>query len=385
MDLVSSAALKSPLSPFNDTVTAFLEDVSKILMKNKEAKQYPDVITFAFFIRKSSLSSLRKKSGVDDGLFRLGRGVAFHIAPSNVPVNFAYSLAAGLLSGNLNIVRVPSKDFEQVSIIAEAINRGLEEHPEMEGFVNLVRYERDREINDFFSGIADIRVIWGGDTTIRELRRSPLPPRSTEITFADRYSLAVIDSEKYLEITDKERTAEDFYNDTFLSDQNACTSPRMIIWTGKKIPEAKKIFWEEERKTAKKKYTLQPIQAVNKLNSMYLLGAAMKGCRVEEHEDNLIIRIRVDEPLPELMDHRDNSGYFFEYDCSDLMELRPLLNDSRCQTIGYIGDKEMFRPLIESGIKGVDRIVPVGSTMDFALIWDGYDLIRQMTRTVIML
>ena len=385
MDSLTGASPKAPLTPFNDDVTAFLEDVSKILMKKKEAKQYPDVITFAFFIRKSSISSLRKKSGVDDGLFRLGRGLAFHIAPSNVPVNFAYSLAAGLLSGNMNIVRVPSKDFEQVHIIAEAINRGLEEHPEMEGFVNLVRYERDREINDFFSGIADIRVIWGGDATIRELRRSPLPPRSTEITFADRYSLAVIDSEKYLEITDKERTAEDFYNDTFLSDQNACTSPRMIIWTGKKIPEAKKIFWEEERKTAKKKYTLQPIQAVNKLNSMYLLGAAVKGCRVEDHEDNLIIRIRVDEPLPELMDHRDNSGYFFEYDCNDLMKLRPLLNDIRCQTIGYIGDKEMFRPLLESGIKGVDRIVPVGSTMDFALIWDGYDLIRQMTRTVTLI
>lgn len=40
-----------------------------------------------------------------------GRGVAFHIAPSNVAVNFAFSLAAGLLTGNANIVRLSSKPF----------------------------------------------------------------------------------------------------------------------------------------------------------------------------------------------------------------------------------------------------------------------------------
>jgi hypothetical protein len=34
------------------------------------------------------------------------------------------------------------------------------------------------------------------------------------------------------------------------------------------------------------------------------------------------------------------------------------------------------------GIKGVDRIVPIGKTMDFDLIWDGYDLIERFTRTI---
>ena len=42
----------------------------------------------------------------------------------------------------------------------------------------------------------------------------------------------------------------------------------------------------------------------------------------------------------------------------------------------------MFDALLESGIKGIDRIVPVGQTMDFDLIWDGYDLSRDLTRVV---
>ena len=162
------------------------------------------------------------------------------------PVNFAYSLVAGLLNGNANVVRVPSKDFPQVSIIADAFDAALDKYEEMRPYIQLVRYGRDKDINDLFSSIADVRVVWGGNQTIEELRKSPLPPRSGEITFADRYSLAVIDSDSYLEIEDKDHVADDFYNDTFFSDQNACTSPRVVVWTGNRIEEAKKIFWERE-------------------------------------------------------------------------------------------------------------------------------------------
>ena len=78
----------------------------------------------------------------------------------------------------------------------------------------------------------------------------------------------------------------------------------------------------------------------------------------------------------------DNSGYFFEYDCKDILELRELCNDTHCQTIGYIGSPESLLPLLQSGIKGVDRVVPVGSTMDFDFIWDGYNLTERLTRTI---
>ena len=37
----------------------------------------------------------------------------------------------------------------------------------------------------------------------------------------------------------KGRLAEEFYNDTYLSDQNACTSPRLVVWMGSKKKEAK--------------------------------------------------------------------------------------------------------------------------------------------------
>lgn len=372
----------SALVPFDEKVIAFLNDVSRELMKDPRSRAYSDVVTFAFWIRKSSVLKLKDRFEEKEGL-RLGKGIIFHIAPSNVPVNFAYSLVSGLLCGNANVVRMPSKDFTQVGMITGALNRVLARHIGMKPYILCVRYDHDKQINDLFSLISDMRIIWGGDQTIAELRKSPLAPRSGEITFADRYSLAVIDSSSYMDIEDKGRVAEDFYNDTFLSDQNACTSPRIVVWSGDRIDEAKEVFWKKEHELVKKKYTYQPIQGVNKLAKIYLIATEQQ-VKVEPRQDNLIVRVKVDRITDTLMDYRDNSGYFYEYDCEDILDLIPICNDKHCQTIGYIGKPDVFFPLIKNGIRGIDRIVPIGKTMDFDLIWDGYDLPAVLTRMIVM-
>jgi hypothetical protein len=380
--VVASFTSTPAMSPFSDAVIDFLNDVSKELLKSKEAKAFPDVVTFGFWLRKASLLQLKERYLKNDENMHIGRGVAFHIAPSNVPVNYAYSLVSGLIAGNANIVRIPSKDFPQVTIINNAINAVLNFRPQVRNYIALVRYGRETKVNDLLSKICDTRIIWGGDATIAEIRKSPLPPRAGEVTFADRYSLAVIDSATYLKTDNKKRIAEEFYNDTYLTDQNACTSPRIVIWIGEQIEDAKSIFWENLHALVKEKYTFQAIQGVNKLTSSYLAAVKVPGTKVENHKDNLVVRVKVPECNAELMGIKDNSGYFFEYDCKDILELWDLCDDKRCQTIGYLGNNEIFKPLIESGVKGIDRIVPIGRSMDFELIWDGYDLFERLTRTI---
>lgn len=381
-EIVASLNETCPKHPFDDSVVDFLDALSKTLMKSREAKAYPDVITLGFWMRKSSVLALKERFEDENSDIKIGRGVAFHIAPSNVPVNYAYSLLTGLLTGNANVVRIPSKDFPQVSIINRAINEVLEEYPDMKKYICLVRYGRDQRVNDLFSSLADTRIIWGGDNTIAEIRKSPLGPRAGEIAFADRYSLAVIDSEKYLTVSDKERLAEEFYNDTYLSDQNACTSPRLVVWMGEKKKEAKELFWKFEHDLVKKKYQFQPIMGINKLTSSYLVAAAKEGTHIEKHEDNYIVRVNVPEVKPELMELKDNSGFFFEFDCDDILEIRDFCNNTHCQTVGFLGERNAIMPLLVSGIKGVDRVVPIGKTMDFDFIWDGYNLVERLTRTI---
>jgi hypothetical protein len=186
---------------------------------------------------------------------------------------------------------------------------------------------------------------------------------------------------------DKDRIAVDFYNDTYLSDQNACTSPRVAVWVGSRKDEAREIFWDKLHGLAERQYYLQPIMAVDKLSTAYMAATATEDIgdiKVERDNDNMLVRVKVSKLTADLMNYRGNCGYFYEYDCGDVMELRDFCNNTHCQTIGVIGGKDMVRPLVESGIKGVDRVVPVGHTMDFDLDWDGYNLVERLTRTVVL-
>lgn len=364
--------------PFSDKAVTFLNAVSAKLLKT--GKAYSDVVTFAFWCRKAAL--LTEKAKYETGELRLGRGIAFHSTPSNVPVNCAFSFAAGLLAGNPNIVRLPAKPYAQVDLICAAVKEALDEQPEMKPYVVFVKFPPVQEIADYFSGICATRVVWGGDMTIAEIRKSPLPPRAKEITFADRHSILVLNADAILKTENIDRLAQDFYNDTFFSDQNACTSPRIIVWTGKDKQAAKDKFWTAVHKLVAEKYTLSPVQAVGKLAALYR-AAAQKKVRLEPHRDNFIYRIKIDELTADLPDLKYNSGFFFEYDAESLNEIAPVCTN-KCQTMTYYGlSKDEIAAFIRSAApQGVDRAVPMGKSMDFTLVWDGYDLIRDMSRIV---
>lgn len=374
---------KMPTLPiFSDEAVTFLEELSKYILKHTANRKYPDVITFAFWCRRGSV--LKMKEQYESDRLRIGKGVVFHIAPSNVPVNFAYSMAAGLLAGNANIVRIPSKEFEQVDIICNSINEVLRAGSnQMKNYIYLVKYGHSREINNYFSSLCNTRVIWGGDQTIAELRTSNLPPRANEITFADRYSIAVINSDHYLKESDPHKIASDFYNDTFLTDQNACTSPKLIVWLGDRVEEAKEVFWENLYDFVKENYSLQPVQAVNKLTALFLLAESHSGVHATERKDNTIVRVNLDKLEEDTMEFCSNSGFFMEYTAKNLSDILPVCS-RRCQTLAYYGvTQELLADFIKVQCpEGIDRIVPIGKTMDFQLIWDGIDLICGMSREI---
>ncbi len=370
---------KTPCLPiFSEQAIEFLNLISSTLLKT--GKNFSDVITFAFWCRKAAL--LKEKEQYMNEKLRLGKGISFHSTPSNVPVNFAFSFAAGLLAGNKNIVRLPAKDFEQVNIICQAINEALIKMPEMKPFVIMVRYQSTKEITDYFSSLCASRIIWGGDETIKHIRASELPPRANEITFADRYSFALFDSEAVLATQNIKKLVQDFYNDTFFSDQNACTSPRIIIWLGEKYKEAQDHFWTEVHKFVAEKYQLQAVQAVGKLAAFYAL-ASNKEVNLVPQQDNLIMRIQLSTLDNDLMEYKYNSGFFFEYRAQDISEIYPLCAN-KCQTITYYGiTQEKIQKFIqEYRPEGIDRVVPCGKSMEFSLIWDGYDLIRELSRRI---
>lgn len=376
-----------PLRPFAPEALDFLSALSAALLKDREVKAYPDVITFAYFCRKAHLARLQEEYAgqLDD---RLGRGVVFHIAPSNVPINFAYSLAAALLSGNGSVVKASSRDFVQTRIVCRTMEKLLaEDFPAMAPYVCVVTYPREaQDVTERFSARCDARVIWGGDETVRRVREAALPPRAVEVAFADRYSLLCIRPEAVLALSadELERLAKDFYNDTYLTDQNACTSPRLIYWVGEgDSREASERFFRAVGAYARQRYELAPVVAVDKLTAACRTAMSLEGAEIVTAPDNWVTRVRVKALCPELYELRSPGGFFLEYAAPTLDALRDFVTP-RVQTLSYWGfqPEELRHFVLENRLTGIDRIAPVGHTMDFALTWDGYDLIRTLSRTV---
>ena len=371
-----------PLPIFLAEAVAFLTALSARILADAEAKAYPDVVTLGFWCRPAALRQMQRTYEAE--VNRLGRGIVFHIAPSNVAVNFAYSCLAAFLAGNASIVRLPSKDFPQVDVLCRIFAETLAEFPALFPYFLFVRYGHVQEVNEHYSRMCQTRVVWGGDATIEAIRRAALPPRTNEITFADRHSLAVIDADAYLAVEDKERIAQDFYNDTYLSDQNACTAPHFVVWLGaaEKVKAAQDLFWRTLHVLVQDRYTLQGVQAVDKLTQLYRLSVHAAAQKTPM-ADNLITRVRVAELTEELAAYKAGSGFFIEYAAQELAEIRPLCSIS-CQILSYYGvEREtLLRAVLAMRPAGVDRIVPMGRTMDFALVWDGVDLIRTMSRVI---
>lgn len=366
------------LPPFSSSAVDFLHALSKKLQSNG-CKAFSDVATFAFWCRKAAL--VREKALCPDAEQRLGLGVAFHSTPSNVAVNFAYSFAAGLLAGNANIVRLPGRKFAQVACICQALAEVLEDQQEMKPYISMVNYSSSKEISDYFSSICDVRVVWGGDATIAKMRLSPLSPRAREICFADRYSILLLNSDAVLQTSSIESLAKNFYNDTYFSDQNACTAPSLVVWVGNDKGKAKERFWAAVQRF-KLQYSLEPAQAVGKLRAFYNVSAVKK-VRLLPAADNFVTRLAVEQLDDNLLTFKENSGFFFEYDAQEIEDILPVCT-AKCQTLTYFGfDKSRLGESIRRAApRGVDRIVPVGKSMEFSLMWDGIDLIRTMSRLI---
>lgn len=370
---------KAPALPlFSGRVQDFLAALSKKLLAESRAKAYPDLMDYAFWVRAASLKKMAGRYPQKER--KIGRGISFHIAPSNVPMAFALSFTAALLAGNSCIVRLSEKTFPQADILLEAIENTLHDFCDLKPYLCFIHYPHDEEITAALSAMCDVRLIWGGDQTISAIRKAPLPPRAVELAFADRYSLAVIDADKYLEM-DREKVAEKFYLDTYYIDQNACSSPRLVCWLGGNVEQARARFWGGLAKLVRQDYQLAPIQAINKFIA-FCKAAAQGGVKLHK-EDNMIFRVELENLEPEIMAYKEGGGFFFEYTAQSLEELLPML-EKPCQTICCVGiEPEKMRQMVtQNGVRGGDRVVSVGETNKLTLLWDGYDLCESMSRYV---
>lgn len=376
-----------PLVPYADEAVRFLAAWSKRLLSHPSIRAYPDVASFAYWCRPANLSRLQRELG--DRPRRLGRGLALHIAPANVPVNFAYSYAFGLLAGNANIVRVPERLPDQAGMLCTMAAELLAqpEHARIATMTRMVRYARNDETTQALSAVADIRMLWGGDSTIRHLRSMPTSPRCVDIAFSDRYSLCLLGAAAVNAADAKTLDAlvHGFYNDVFLLDQNACSSPHLVLWQGSRaeVAAAQDRFWGSMQDMLQTKPAPPGIHAVDKYTHLCRTAIQLDGTRAVPMPNNLIYRVALSELPDNIANFRGRHGFFFEAIDNDLEQLTRIVGQ-HYQTLTCFGVEadHLVERIIEARLTGIDRVVPVGKALDIDVIWDGYDLIRSMSRIV---
>lgn len=382
-------AQTAPLSPFAAEAINFVDALSSTLMRAPSSRDFPELVALGFWMRRANLERMRRalEQRRGDALL-VPRGVAFHIAPSNVDTIFVYSWFLSLLSGNCNIVRLSSKPSAQAGLLVEAIAGLLRQpaHAAIAARTLLLRYQADDRITARLSQACDVRVIWGGDATVRAVRAVALAPTATEVAFSNKYSLALLHAERWLanSETEKNALATAFYNDAYWFDQMACSSPRSVLWLGSEAQAraAAADFWPRlEAVIAAKHARMADIDYVNKLLAQDGLAIEHGGLQ-QRGASNDLARTWLAQPALHVQ-HHCGAGLFFESALDSLEALRPLLKRT-VQTVSYTGiSREEWRAFIAAAPPaGIDRLVPFGQALDFAPVWDGFDLLRVFMREI---
>ena len=377
--------------PFAEGTMAFFAEVSRRLGASPATAAMPDVRALAFWMRRSQLASLKAQfeAGITAGTVRLPRGIVFHVPPANVDTIFMYSWLLASLAGNQSVVRLSRERGPAVEVICEILDEvlALPEFGRLVPGVAVVVYGHEEDITTAISAHADMRVIWGGDATVRQIRQIPLPPRAVELTFADRYSFAAIDARAYLEADERRRThlAEDFVTDAFPYDQSACSSPQLVAWCGSEADTdaASDAFYAQVADAAcRRGYIVDAATATMQTLAAASLAAdrAVRRCRRFGRE---LLVVDIEGPADVTRDHV-GGGYLLSLRLGALCELAPFLTRAD-QTITQFGFGEAeLRDFVARSASGggVDRIVAIGQALTFDRFWDGYDLLEAFTRAV---
>ncbi len=382
----------APLRPFSADAVALLAHVSRRLLSDVEARRHPDLQALGFWLRPAGLARLGETFAGREGGGRLlvPRGLAFHVPPANVGTLFAYGWALSLLAGNVNVVRLPGRGAAEQGVLLRVIGAALEETgTDVRQASRFVRYGHDDAISGALSVAADVRVIWGGDATVRHFRALPVNPRGVDVVFPDRFSWALLAADAVLAADEARlaRLAEGLARDVFWFGQKACSSPRLLVWCG--APEdcaraAARLFplvgAEGERLNA----AAQDVGG-HLARHLFLHQAALDlpVTAVETTGALAVLRLPPDVAAEALKGPHAGGGVVYDVRVPTLAAAQRLVGP-RDQTLVHFGlqaaELEDFARAVNG--RGLDRLVPAGEALAFDVVWDGVDLLAAFTKIV---
>lgn len=392
-DVLDRLAREPAWRPFDARAVGFVGRLSRRLLTHRRIRDFPELAALGHWFRPARLELMGGVRGeLANDTYTVGRGLAFHLAPSNVDSVSMYSWLLSLLAGNANIVRVSQKLGPQLQFFLEVMREVASElaFSSVGSRIVILTYPHDEVTTRAISARCHLRVVWGGDATVATIRAVPLRPTALEVVFPDRFSLAAIEAAALLSADSAEldELARRFYNDAFWFAQQACSSPRVIYWVGtpESCRQARERFWAAvERETARREPENTPAMMMARVSAAFEL-AGVQSAQLTGAGGLSAMPMRLDMErglASDLKDIHCGNGLFLEDSLHVLSALAPQLSD-REQTLSIFGfDRSSLEGLLDAlPPRALDRIVPIGTALEFSKTWDGLDLIATFTRRI---
>ncbi len=163
-------------------------------------------------------------------------GTLVHVTPNNSPLLGVLGVMEGLLSGNVNVLKLAHKDSQFACLFYEELCR-LDTTKTLKDYVYIAKISsKQKDYLKTVLGIADVISAWGGEESVQSIRE--MAPRGARIVeWGHKISFSYI--------TQSQKNNEEVYKslayEICLNEQMACSSPQTVFIEDTNFEELKTI------------------------------------------------------------------------------------------------------------------------------------------------
>lgn len=368
---------------FSELRIDYIEELSSVLANLAWSHRDSELMSFSRYLKhlkgKIQYYSL-------PNFIRKGVGLVIHISPNNVPLGFAYSFVWGVLSGNSNIVKVPSQYKSQSSLFFEGLdqanrNAKFRIFSQQNVFTNAL--SSDTSLLETIRE-CDAKVVWGSNSTVESVSLVQKSVYARSIAFPDRISICVMSMRSYsmLQTNEKLDLAKKFVRDFQSFNQLACSSPWIVYWIIDSFSNQTQTlineFWEQVSNEMDSNSTL--LTGLGALRMAKLAKISLQASMKYKLARNLRHVTVLEVESLEMTEVEAGYGVFYQKYHNDFQSVLSELNE-RVQTVTYFGmSQNELQDEIKLSINYVPkRVVPIGTALEFEWIWDGRDVMSELT------
>lgn len=305
-------------------------------------------------------------------------GKLLHIMVGNVPIASIYSLVRGIMTKNVNLVKLPRRDLFTCLYFAMSMLEADKDNPISKNLSVFTWCGGKEDVEEEVINISDGVCVWGGESAVSSIR-DKVPYGKRLMIFGPRKSIQIVG-----DISDDEmKTGTDSAaRDIGMYDQEACFSTQVIYVKCDENKYAQSLA--ESLNEFGKKYPKGFMTKDHKANVQFVRdNASFEGKKVICPNDTEWTII-VSSEMMEVKEH-PLSRTVYVIKINDYDEILPFIN-KYSQTAAVYPEKLRYEIRDMLTIRGIDRVIESGKTWEPRLgsPHDGMYAMHDMVRWVCM-